>query len=328
MKRLNGLFERIISLTNLRLAAKKARQGKSYYAIKKFDRNADEHLRRLHNDLKNGTFHTSPYTIFKVFEPKERDIYRLPFYPDRLVHHAIMNILEPVWTKVFTYNTHSCIKERGITGCAEQVERIIRFYDESPCLYCLKIDIRKYYPSIDHGVMKSIIRRKIKDKRLLDLLDGIIESTNGLAIGNYLSQFLANLYLAYFMHYVNETLKVKAVEYADDIVFFAPTKDILHDTLVKVKEYAETRLKVEIKGNHQIFPISRSRYDKRGRGLDYCGFVFYRDCKMIRKRIKQRMCRAVAKIGGTATKQDIAGWYGWLVHSDSRHLAKKILNND
>lgn len=252
MKRFGNLYDRIISIENLDLAERKARKDKGKRKdVAEFDKDRDGNLRRLHDDLKNGTFHTSPYTIFKVYEPKERDIYRLPFYPDRLVHHAIMNILEPVWTKVFTYNTYSCIKERGITGCAEQVERIIRFYDESPCLYCLKIDIRKYYPSIDHGVMKSIIRRKIKYKRLLDLLDGIIDSTNGLAIGNYLSQFLANLYLAYFMHYVNETLKVKAVEYADDIVFFVPTKDILHDTLVKVKKYAETRLKVEIKDNLQ-----------------------------------------------------------------------------
>ena len=135
-----------------------------------------------------------------------------------------MNILEPIWIKIFTYNTYSCIKNRGIEGCARRVTQIIKKYKNKP-LYCLKIDIKKFYPSINHSILKQIVRKKIKDKDLLWLLDEIIDSTEGVPIGNYLSQFFANLYLAYFMHFVNEQLRINATEYADDICFFSDNKE-------------------------------------------------------------------------------------------------------
>lgn len=328
MKRLNNIYHKIISIENLRLADINARRHKAHYrAIQAHDRHAERDLQALHEALLNHTFHTSQYTVFKVFEPKERDIYRLPYYPDRILHHAVMQVCEPIWLKILPHNTFSCIKGRGIDACAQHVEKIIYKHASSPCLYCLKIDIRKYYPSIDHGVMKSIIRRKIKDKETLHLLDEIIDSTDGLAIGNYLSQSLANLYLAYFMHYVNEVLKVDAAEYADDIVFFSDDKTTLHNVLNSVKNYIENDLKVRLKSNWQIFPIAHSRYDKRGRGLDFVGYVFFRDCRLVRKRIKKNLCRHAAKLrrkGIAPTPQNTAGWYGWLVHSDSKSLQNKI----
>ena len=331
MKRYGNLFEKVISIENLDLAERRARKGKSgRKGVVLFDQDRDGNLQRLHQQLEDGTFRTSPYTVFMVREPKEREISRLPYYPDRIVHHAIMNVCEPIWTATFTHNTHSCIKGRGISGCARQVEKIIKSFHGRP-LYCLKIDIRKYYPSIDNGVMKSIIRRKIKDRRLLSLLDGIIDSAKGLPIGNYLSQYLSNLYLAYFMHTVNEEWKIKATEYADDICFYADNKAQLHDVLCKVKAYLHDRLKLQLKGNYQIFPIASDRADKHGRPLDYCGFKFYRRQKLLRKRIKQNLCRALADIkrevkGITAKelRQRIAPWWGWCKYSKSKNLIKKL----
>ena len=187
MKRFGNLFDKVISIANLQLAADKAMRGKSRQpGVKKFLADRDANIVQLHQDLANGTFKTSEYTIFTVFEPKQREIYRLPFYPDRIVHHAIMNIIEPILYSVFTYNTYSCIKARGITACADRVATIIESFKDKP-LYCLKIDIKKYYPSIDNEILKKIIRRKIKDVRLLQLIDGIIDSEKGLPIGNYLS---------------------------------------------------------------------------------------------------------------------------------------------
>jgi retron-type reverse transcriptase len=256
MKRYSNLWEKVISVENLKLADEKARRGKlNTYGVKFHDKNREANIQALHEALLTKTFRTSPYQVFTIYEPKERVIFRLPYYPDRIVHHAIMNILEPIWTKTFTANTYSCIKGRGIEGCARQVEKIIKGFEGQP-LYCLKIDIKKYYPSISHRVTKRLIRRKLKDKDLLWLLDEIIDSVEGLPIGNYLSQYLANLYLCYFMHWVNESLPdlikealrmtekpcIKSTEYADDISFFASSKEVLRADFILSRLILKTSL--------------------------------------------------------------------------------------
>lgn len=336
MKRIGNLYEQIISMDNLRLADEKARRGKTHsYGVRVHDKNREANLMALYEALLTKTFRTSKYDVFTIFEPKERQIYRLPYYPDRIVHHAIMNILEPIWVRTFTHNTFSCVKNRGIEGCARYVDKIIRKYDGKP-LYCLKIDIKKYYPSVKHHVLKRLIRRKIKDKSLLWLLDEIIDSTDGLPIGNYLSQYLANLYLAYFMHMVNEVLRLDTAEYADDIVFFSDNKEALHEAFHGfIKPYLENDLELLVKGNHQIFPIAKNRYDKHGRMLDYVGYCFYRKQKLIRKSIKKNFCRAAAKLNRKQPvpplkeyKQAICPWLGWAKHSNSKHLLQTIIKKE
>lgn len=332
MKRIGNLYQKIISVENLREADEKARKGKiKTYGVKVHDKNREANIQSLHEALLTKTFKTSAYDIFTIYEPKERLIYRLPYYPDRIVHHAIMNILEPIWVRTFTHNTFSCVKGRGIEGCARYVDRIFEKYKGKP-MYCLKIDIKKYYPSIDHDVMKRIVRRKIKDKDLLWLLDEIIDSAEGHPIGNYLSQYLANLYLCYFMHRVNENLKLDAAEYADDITFFASTKEELREAFKEIKRMVEEELNLKIKGNYQIFPISENRYDKSGRALDYVGYKFYRKQKLIRKSIKKNFCKTVSRLNrrqkqldAKAYKQSVAPWLGWAKHSDSKHLLKSII---
>ncbi len=331
MKRLGNLYERIISVENLQLADKKARRGKSAsYGVRAHDKNREANILALHEALKNKTYRTSRYDVFTVHDPKERVIYRLPYYPDRIVHHAIMNILEPIWVRTFTHNTFSCVKGRGIEGCARYVARKIESYRGRP-LYCLKIDIKKFYPSIDHGVEKRIIRRRLKDPDLLWLLDGIIDSAEGLPIGNYLSQYLANLFLCYMMHRLNEVERVDAAEYADDIIVLADSKERLHGILAVLREEL-SGLRLTMKGNWQIFPVAENRFDRRGRAIDYVGYKFYRRQRLIRKGIKQNFCRAAARLNRAdpppelkAYKQAVAPWLGWAKHSKSRNLLRKII---
>ena len=199
MKRIGNLYERIIAVENLQLADQKARRGKlRSYGVRRHDKNREANTLALHEALKNKTFKTSKYETFIIKDPKEREIYRLPYFPDRIVHHAIMNILEPIWVSVFTTDTFSCIKNRGINGCMLKVDKALK--DVENTRYCLKIDVKKFYPSIDHDVLKQIVRRKIKCPDTLALLDQIIDSAAGVPIGNYLSQYFANLFLAYFDH--------------------------------------------------------------------------------------------------------------------------------
>ena len=332
MKRIGNLYDKIISLENLQLADEKARKGKlKSYGVKVHDRNREANLLALHEALKAGTYRTSEYSTFTIYEPKERIIFRLPYYPDRIVHHAVMNVLEPIWLSVFTADTYSCIKKRGIHAAAKKLRHVID-KDKQGCTYCLKIDIRKFYPSVNHDVLKSIVRRKLKDTRLLKLLDEIIDSAEGLPIGNYLSQYLANLMLTYFDHWVKEVKKVRYYfRYADDIVVLHSDKKVLRGLLAEFETYIAEETKLQVKDNKQIFPVGKDHRDRHWRGIDFLGFVFYLNETRLRKRIKQNLCRKCAQllkrknpIDAKDFKQAIASWWGWCKYSDSDYFINKL----
>jgi retron-type reverse transcriptase len=322
MKRFNNLYDRICEIGNLYLAYNKARTGKGKtFGVKHFERTLDENIYKIQKELISGTYRISNYETFTIFEPKERLIFRLPFR-DRVVQHAIMNILEPIWVPVFISQTYSCIKGRGIHGAVKHLKRDLR--DVNGTIYCLKMDIKKFYPSIDHDILKAIIRKKIKDVRLLKLLDEIINSAPGIPIGNYLSQFFANLYLSYLDHWLKETKKIKYYyRYADDIVILSSGKQILHDLLKDINNYLRYNLKLELKKNYQIFPIDV-------RGIDFVGYVFRHTHIRMRKSIKRNFCRRAAKlnrlnISDADYKRCLCSHIGWAGHCNSRNLLKKMV---
>lgn len=259
--------------------------------------------------LLSKTYRTSKYDIFMIYEPKERIVYRLPYFPDRITHHAIMNVLEPIFVSSFTADTYSCIKERGIHKLLWNLKHDLK--DVEGTQYCLKLDIKKFYPSVDHDMLKMLLRRKFKDQDILWLLDEIIDSAPGLPIGNYLSQYLANFYLSYFDHWLKEEKRVKYYyRYADAL---DDNKRILHALLEDIKLYLE-ELKLEVKKNHQVFPVD-------ARGIDFVGYVFYHTHIRIRKSIKQNMARKLAKNPGHPSQ---VSYLGWLLHCNAKHLIKKL----
>lgn len=311
-------------MENLRLAEKKARQGKTRsWGVRLFDRDPEGNLLRLRDLLLSGEYHTSKYTFFQIHDPKERTIARLPYYPDRIVHHAIMNILEPILNKLYTADTYACIRGRGMHLARKRIMGAMR-RDPEGTRYCLKLDIRKYYPSIDHDIMKRILRRKIKDARLLRLLDEIIDSAPGLPIGNYLSQSFANVYLAYFDHFVKEVLGVRYYfRYVDDIVILSDSKDALRGYLAAMREEL-AGLRLEVKGNWQVYPVE-------ARGVDFLGFVFRHGYVRLRKRIKHNIFRALKharKVCKTAAeiRLAVASYIGWLKYTNSINLTNKLNN--
>jgi retron-type reverse transcriptase len=316
MKRIGNLYHKICSVENLQLADKNARKGKTRsVGVRIHDAMQEENIQDLHQALKNKTFKTSPYHTFMISDPKVREIYQLPYYPDRIVHHAVMNVLEPVWMSVFTTDTYSCIKGRGIHAVVRKLKRELN--DRQGTSYCLKLDIRKFYPTIDHDILKAIIRHKIKDKDLLWLLDSVIDSAPGVPIGNYLSQYFANLYLAYFDHWIKEDRKVRYYyRYADDMVILAETKEELHKLLQEIIEYLATNLKLELKSNYQVFPVD-------ARGIDFVGYRFFHTHVLLRKSIKKSFARAIKRSGSTKVQAHAAYW-GWAKHCNSRNLIKKL----
>jgi RNA-directed DNA polymerase len=314
MKRIGNLYNRIISMDNLILADQRASKGKGRQkGVREHFLNRDENLLMLQGMLENGSFQTSAYKTFIIFEPKRRIIYRLPYFPDRIVHHAIMNVLEPIWVAFFTADTYSCIKGRGIHSAGRKINKVLKNVPDTQ--FCLKLDIEKFYPSVDHAILKQIIRIKLKDPRLLTLLDQIIDSADGLPIGNYLSQFLANVYLSYFDHWLKEVMKVKYYfRYCDDLVIFADNKPYLHQLLADIRLYLEVDLHLRVKNNYQIFPVD-------SRGVDFLGYVFYHTHSRLRKSIKQNFAKAVAQRKGKAS---LAAYYGWAIHVNSKNLLKKL----
>lgn len=316
MKRKNNLYQEICSIKNLQLADKIARKGKlNQPGVIEFDKDPDGNILALHEMLKNKTYKTSPYTTFPIYEPKERIIFRLPYYPDRILHHAVMNILERIFVSTFTRDTYSCIKKRGIHAAAAAVKNALK--DVAGTGHCLKLDVKKFYPNVDHEILKLLLRRKIKDSDLLWLLDGIIESAEGLPIGNYLSQYFANFYLTYFDHWIKEEKKVRYYfRYADDIVILSDSKPCLHQVLYDISIYFRDKLKLTIKNNYQVFPV-------KDRGIDFVGYVFYHTHTLLRKSIKQNFARKVSR---GRNPQSIASYKGWAKHCNSKHLVKKLLH--
>lgn len=314
MKRIGNIYDQITAMRNLLDADDQAQKGKLWqYGVILHNRNKEGNLLVLQDLLQSKTYRTSTYDIFNIYEPKERIVYRLPFFPDRIAHHAIMNVLEPIFIDTFTADTYSCIKERGIHKLLRNLKRDLN--DVSGTRYCLKFDIKKFYPSIDHDVLKALLRRKFKDQNLLWLLDEIIDSAPGLPIGNYLSQYLANFYLSYFDHWLKETKRVRYYyRYADDIVILDSNKEELHRTLSEIKLYM-TDLKLQVKENHQIFPVE-------ARGIDFVGYVFYHTHIRIRKQIKKNFARKLAKDPDHRSK---ASYLGWLGHCNAKNLTKKLL---
>lgn len=325
MKRIGNLYTKIYDLDNLYLAYSKAKTGKSKSkGVIQFESDLDNNILRIQKELIEQTYITSEYNVFTIRDPKERTIYSLPFR-DRVVQHAIMNIIESLWTSVFISHSYSSIKGKGIHGAWKHIRRDMK--NRKQTQYCLKMDITKFYPSINHHIMKQIIRKKIKDEKLLHLLDGIIDSAPGMPIGNYLSQFLANLYLSYFDHWLKEVKRVKYYyRYADDLIILGDSKQNLHLLRIEIQTYLCENLNLKLKPNYQVFPVV-------SRGIDFIGYIFYHTHTMLRKRIKKNFCRCVAKLNRKVlTAKDyrikICSWLGWCKYCNSKNLIKTIIKHE
>lgn len=316
MKRKGNLYFQIYDLDNLRLADKKASRGKSYQkGVIEHRKVQEENIVKLHFILRNKEYKTSPYKHFQIKEDKVRDISRLPYMPDRICQHGICNIIEPILTSTFTADTYAAIKGRGLHKASFAVRKQL---NRDPTLkYALKLDVKKFYPSIDHDILKALLRRKIKCIDTLNLLDEIIDSCDGLALGNYISQPLANFYLTGFDRYLKQELCVKNLaRYCDDIVILADNKPYLHDLLIKIKEYLWNNLKLEVKSNYQVFLIE-------SRGIDFCGYVVRRNYVRLRKRIKKNFKKM---LHNNRNDKSLASYRGWATHCNGKHLIKKILS--
>lgn len=327
MKRHGGLFEKISDLDNIYLAYKLARKGKTWQnTIIRFDDDLDENIFNIHDILVEKTFTTSRYIEKEIYEPKQRTIYKLPFNPDRVVQHAIMNILEPIWDGLFIYDSYSCRKGKGIHAGSRRTMEFIRAVGSRA--YCLKMDIRKFYPSIDQNILFNIVQQKIKCKDTLWLLEDIIYSIPGeknIPIGNYTSQWLGNLYMNELDQLLKYKYKIKHyIRYCDDFILLHQDKKFLKNIAGEIEEFLAEKLLLELSKNN-IFPINQ--------GIDFLGYRHFPDYILVRKSTAKRIKKRMLKLPGMLErgeisldqyKSSIASTRGWLMWSNSYNFQKYL----
>ena len=329
MKRVGNLFEKIIDIDNLKLAHKNAMKGKTYYQdVKMVDRDPDQFLWRLHDSLKNKTFTTSPYVTKQIYEPKPRLIYKLPYFPDRIVHHAIMNILQPIWDKTFIYDLYSAIPGKGLHAGSYRLRQFMR--DKENTRYCLKFDVSKFYPSINHDILMEKIRKKIKCKDTLWLLEEIVRSPGGntnTPIGNYLSQYFSNIYLSDFDHWIKEKKKMRYyIRYCDDGVILHNEKCVLEELSIEIEEYLRDRLSLTLNPKTRVLDVDKQ-------GIDFLGYRCFSNFTLLRKQSALNFKRKVRyiethQVDPSFILCSIMSSIGWLKHSDSHNILNKYIFNN
>ena len=295
--------------------------------VTNFENNKDNMLLELHNDLRDKKFTTSEYNIYTINDRgKIREIYDLPFYPDRIVHWAIMLQTEKIFTNIFIHDSYAAIKGKGGHKALKRARKwIIENPEETK--YCLKIDIKKFFPNIKQDILYNLVKKKFKDKDLLWLFKDIIYSTeSGLPIGNFTSQYFGNYYTNWFDHYCKHELKIKRMQkYMDDYIFFSDSKQDLRHKKYKMDKYLKDNLGLKIKGNWQIFPT-------RVRGIDFIGYRDFGNYILLRKSIASKFKRQMrgylkfAEYNGYISRHmygSINSYGGWLQWCNSYDLYTK-----
>lgn len=326
-----ALSEAMADYGNVQKAYNKARKCKRYRKdVLVFTTDKEENLEKVRNAILNLAYEPSEYRYFKVYEPKERLIMALPFY-DRVIQHAINNILEPIFNKRFIFHSYACRKGKGMHGASDELQRLLynwqKFHPDQP-LYAIKADIHHYFQSINHDVLKAEIRKVIKDTGVLKLIDRIIDHNGnmpegvGIPVGNLTSQLFANIYLDKLDKFIKHTLGVKDyIRYMDDFIILSPDKDQLREWLAAIERFLRDELKLELNPKTTILAAKN--------GIDFVGYKHRATHRKVRRDSIKRIKRTIRKYEcGKITKEQlqksIQSWTGHAGHADSYNLRKKI----
>lgn len=345
MKRLGGVWESVVGFDNLYLAYRKARRGKGASPdVARFGLNLERELLALQRDLVSGAYRPGPYRLFTIYERKPRQIAAAPFR-DRVVHHAVMNLVEPPLDRTFVYDSYACRKDKGVHKAVDRYQVWARRY-----AYALKMDVQRYFPSIDRDLLKEKLRRRIKDRNVLRLLDTVIDTgpandgppvyfpgddlfaplgrRTGIPIGNLTSQFFANLYLDDLDHFLKEKMRVGPyLRYVDDLVVLDDDKTRLHELREAVREkLAADRLRLHPNKAH-ITPTAN--------GLDVLGYFVFPHRRRLRNDNGHRFARRLRRFAQLYRHDrldwkdfnpSVQSWLGHARHAGTRGLRRRIFS--
>jgi RNA-directed DNA polymerase len=330
VKRHAGLFEKVVSFENLLRAAHRAARGKrDRPSVARFEFHLEQELLALQAQLAAGAYQPGAFFTFEIRDPKRRSICAAPFR-DRVVHHAVCGVLEPLFERRLIFDTYACRPGKGTHAAIARAQDFARRYH-----YFLKCDVRKFFASVDHALLRTLLARMFKDQPLLDLLGRIIahsphgsEPGRGLPIGNLTSQHFANLYLGELDHHLKEGKRVKGyLRYMDDLLLCADEKPTLHLLHAEIRRFLHEHLLLTLKeGATQLAPVSE--------GIPFLGFRIYPRLIRLSPRTLRRFHRQVREgerrfaagaIDLAALTDSVASLYAHLSHADTLTLRRRMV---
>ncbi|MFA7115098.1 MAG: reverse transcriptase/maturase family protein [Candidatus Omnitrophota bacterium] len=330
-KKIIGVYEEIISKKNLYRAVYNAARGKRYNgSVSDFLFYQERNINDLHSCLLSGAYRHGKYNNFLITDPKRRQISAAPFR-DRVVHHAVHDVIEPLIDRSFIHDSYACRKDKGTHKALDRAQKFLRANK-----FCFHGDIRKYFSSINHEILKELLREKITDVDLLSLLDKIIDSANqavdekgvGLPIGNLTSQFFANLYLNELDYFVKHFLRCRYyLRYMDDFLIFDNDKRYLKSIKGKVRNFLNEKLKLGLhEGKSQVYLCEQ--------GVKFLGFrlyPFYRrltseNVRRFKKRIKNfEVLLAKKAVSRDFVKASLKCWTAHSMYASTYKLRERIV---
>ena len=345
MKTYNEFYPEIYSFQNLYFAYRKARKGKTRKGyVMEFEENLPHNLKALHYELKFQTYKPKPLKTFVLRDPKTRKISKSEFR-DRIVHHAIVNVIEPIFDKTFIYDSCANRKGKGNLFAIKRFDLFKRkvsmnslvlenkFNDNNYVSgYVLKADIKHYFREVDHEIIIKIIQKKIKDEKVIWLIGRILnnnesgggEQGKGMPLGNLTSQFFANVYLNKLDYFIKHKLKAKYyIRYVDDFVILHSSKEQLEVWKEEINKFLKKELKIELhKEKSKVIPLSR--------GVDFVGFRIFNYFKLLRKRNIRKMIIGVnqykqGEINCINLLKSFQGWQAYAKWGNSYNLRKDII---
>ena len=331
------LFNTIVDKENILKSYKKSLRGKGKYnpEAMKFSMNESENINSLIESLNNETYSFEGYIRFPVFEPKER-IVDAPHFKDKIVQLAINNVLKEIYNPTFIFDSYACIDNKGTHRCVDRISHLIRKakWEYGEDTYIVKLDIRKFFYSIDRELLKKLLVKKIRCKKSLRLIFKIIDSadvidSSGLPLGNTLSQICANVYLTELDNYCKRKLGIKYyVRYMDDCIIIVKNKDEANKILELIREFVKSKLKLQLNTNKsKIFPINQ--------GVNAIGYKIYATHRLLRNGSKKKIKRKTkampkliisGKMNIQKAEQILNSWLGHSSHASSYNFIGKLIS--
>lgn len=321
-------YLKLIAIENLFQAWGEFKKGKrKRLEVKIFERHLEDNLFNLHQALRAKSYQHGSYASFYVQDPKQRHIHKASIQ-DRIVHHLLYKFLYKLFDKSFIFDSYSCRFNKGTHKGVLRLEKFVRKVSKNYTSYCwvLKMDIRKFFASVDQRILFNLLKKKISDRDILWLLSEVIESfhsdegkNKGIPLGNLTSQVFANIYLNELDQFVKHKLRVKYyLRYADDFLLLSNSKECLYDLIGPIRVFLEDKLKLELHPNKILFR-------KLDWGIDFLGYIVLPHYRLPRTKTKRRIFRKlINKIGSVNFSQSLQSYLGYFGHANSYKIKQEL----